>query len=141
MTYRHVPARWKLVAQLATLAVSAGVGVYVLTVAQQSDPRLSQIEQVMSARPWGIALILFGGVGLIAECFNAVDKRERLFWLVSTCHVMLFGIMVAFSASSFVGVITHNSQLWASVMLSAYVGLMNFVYVQRRGIQPANGHR
>jgi hypothetical protein len=132
MTYRQVPPRWKLIAQLATLFTSAGIGLYIAVIAEEADPRLSQIEQVMSGKVWGYGLLIFGVLGLIAEVINNKDKRERLFWLVSTCHTVLFGILIAFSLSASVGVFTHDSKLWASVLLAGYLGLMNFVYIQRK---------
>lgn len=138
MTYRHVPSHWKLLAQLATLLVTALLGVYIFTIAEApgDDARLSQIEQAMSAKHWGYALLVIGGVGFFAEMFNHFDDRERLFWLVSLCHLLLFGIMVAFGLSALVGVLTHNSKLWASVLLALYLGLMHLVYVQRRRTMP-----
>jgi hypothetical protein len=35
-------------------------------------------------------------------------------------------------------VVTHDSKLWASVLLAAYLGLMNFIYVQRKGSNSAS---
>jgi ABC-type xylose transport system permease subunit len=134
MTYRSVPPRWRLIAQLATLGVSAMLGVYIVYIGAEPsvDPRLSQIEKAMSAAVWGYALASLGVVGLIAEILNNRDVRERLFWLVSLCHILLFGIMMAFAASALVGVILNDSKLWASVMLSFYLALMNFIYIQRK---------
>jgi ABC-type xylose transport system permease subunit len=129
-----VPPRWRLIAQLATLAVSAALGIYIIFLGTSvpGDPRISQIEQAMSATAWGYVLTVVGTLGFVAETVNARDLRERLFWLVSLCHILLFGVMMAFAASALVGVISHDSKLWASVMLSFYLALMNFIYVQRK---------
>jgi hypothetical protein len=139
VTYRHVSSRWKLVAQLATLFTSAGIGLYLIVISQEHDPRLSQIEQAMSGKVWGYILLIAGIVGFISEYFNHRLPGERLFWLVSTCHIVLFGVLVAFTASAAVGVVTHDSKLWASVLLAGYLGLMNFIYVQRKGTAPRAG--
>jgi hypothetical protein len=136
MTYRHVPSRWRLVAQLATLFTSAGIGIYLIVIAQESDPRLSQIEQAMSGKIWGVIMLVFGVVGFVTECLNNRDAQGRLFWLVSISHVMLFGVLSAFTLSAVVGVLTHDSKLWASVLLAGYLALMNFIYVQRKSNKP-----
>jgi peptidoglycan biosynthesis protein MviN/MurJ (putative lipid II flippase) len=138
VTYRHVSPRWKLVAQLATLFTSAGIGLYLIVISQEHDPRLSQIEQVMSGKIWGYVLLVAGLIGLITEILNNWLPGERFFWLVSLCHTILFGVLVAFAASATVGVVTHDSKLWASVLLAGYLGLMNFIYVQRKGSNSAS---
>jgi apolipoprotein N-acyltransferase len=93
----------------------------------------------MNGDVWGYTLLIASVVGFVAEVLNNWLPGERFFWLVSLCHVILFGILIAFAASATVGVVTHDSKLWASVLLAGYLGLMNFIYVQRKGSAPSNG--
>jgi hypothetical protein len=140
MTYRYVPQRLRLMAQLATLAGTALVGVSIMMTPVAVDPKLSQIERAMSADSWALVLVVAGTVGFLAELWSVFHKNDhRLFWLVSLCHIVLMATMIAYGASAMVGLIQRG--LWynfAPPVLAVLIAIWHYIYVKRRGREPVD---
>ena len=135
MTYRFVPNRWRLVAQLATLAITGILGVSIALTPPLVDPKLSEIESAMSNDIWAWFMVSISMVGFVSECINARSKNEcRLtFVAVSFSHILLMSILIAYSASALVGL--FRTGYWYNFgppALGIYMALMHFIYVQRR---------
>lgn len=124
----------RLLAQLTTLAGTAILGVSIALTPIATDPKLTQIERAMSADTWAFILIVFGTIGFLAEAWSATHKKEqRLFWVVSLCHIVLLSVLLAYGASAFVGLVQRG--LWynfAAPDLAVMVSVWHYIYVKRR---------
>jgi hypothetical protein len=136
MTYRYVPRRLRMAAQLATLAVTAILGASVVAAPANVDPKLTEIERAMDANVWGYVLLVFGAIGFIAEVYTTMRHRLPVFLLVSVCHSVLFGVMMAYAVSSAIGVFTYAPWNFGVPFLAALVGFWHYIYVQRRPREP-----
>jgi FtsH-binding integral membrane protein len=136
MTYRFVPRRLRMAAQLATLAVTAVVGLSIVVTPQKYDPKLSVIEQAMTADAWGLVLVAFGTVGFFLELYSSVRSRQPLFWLVSACHIMCCSVLLAYSIAALVGVFSHAPWNFGAPALGVLVAFWHYIYVQRRPREP-----
>ena len=136
MTYRFVPRRLRMLAQLSTLAVTAILGASIALTPARTDSKLSVIEEAMRADTWAFVLIIFGSVGFLAETYMSVRNNQKLFWLVSICHLVLCSVMLAYSAAALVGVLTNNWWNFGAPALGALVAFWHYIYVQRRPREP-----
>lgn len=139
MTYRYVPQRWRLAAQLVTLAGTSALGASIVATPPQTDVKLSQIEQTMNADLWGWLLVAAGAIGFLAEGVMSSTKTMKLFWVVSMCHIVCLSLMVAYGTSALVGLIERGQWYnFAGPVLAVMVGTWHLVYVQRKPSIPAD---
>jgi hypothetical protein len=138
MTYRYVPQRWRLVAQLTTLLGTAAIGIsLVLTPTPAEDPRTTEFEQAMGADAWGLMLIVFGVLGVICEGSGVIWHTRKLFWVVSMCHIVLFSLMLVYGAAALWGLIDRG-QWWnfAAPVLAVMIAIWHYAYIMRRPKMP-----
>jgi FtsH-binding integral membrane protein len=135
-----------LVAQLATLATTAALGVSIAYTPPKLDAKLTVIEQTMSAKPWALAMLAAGLVGLVIESFVAYRKSTdaTFLWLVSICHIICMSVMLGYSLSAVASLVrTGHWYAFGGPVLGLYIALMHYVYIKRRYTEPLHltGHR
>lgn len=141
MTYRQIPQRWRLVAQLATLATTAVLGVSIAYTPAQLDAKLTIIEQTMSAHIWAWTMLLAGLIGLVIESVVAWLKslNGALLWLVSICHIICMAVMLGYSLSAGASLVrTGHWYAFGGPILGLYISLMHYVFIKRRYTEPLN---
>lgn len=136
MTYRFVPRRLRLAAQLATLLVTAIVGASVMLTPAKVDVKLSTIERTMSADTWGAILVFCGLLGFVFEAYTNIRKKEPMFWVVSVAHIGCCAVLAAYSLSALVGVLTHTPWNFGAPALGVLLSFYHYIYVQRRPKEP-----
>lgn len=136
MTYRYVPRRLRMAAQLLTLLVTGIVGLSIMVTPHNTDPKLSVVEKAMSADTWGLTLVVFSSIGLAAEIYSTWRKKGPLFWTVSICHIILCAVLMAYSVSALVGVITRAPWNFGAPALGMLIAFWHYIYVQRRPREP-----
>ena len=136
MTYRYVPRRHRMVAQLLTLVVTAILGASIIAAPESTDPRLTIIERAMSADYWGGLLIVFGILGFAAELYSTIRKKQPFFWVVSACHTILCAVLLAFSVSALASVLAYAPYNFGAPALGVLVAFFHYMYVQRRPREP-----
>lgn len=138
ITYRFVPARWRLMAQLATLLGTALVGLSIYLTPEKVDPKLSQIERTMNADVWAILLMVFGLLGFVCETYSVLSKRDTFFLVVSACHIVLFAEMLAYSVSALSGVLLRAPWAFAGPVLGVLLAIWHYIYIQRKPRLPSD---
>lgn len=139
MTYRQVPQKWRLIAQLATLGVTALLGLSIAFTPPNADAKLTVIEHAMSVTLWAWIMMGFGTVGLVTEGYiSRKDIRPRpALFLISICHIMCMSVLLGYSASAIASVIrTGHWYAFGGPCLGFYLCLMHYVYVNRRYMGP-----
>lgn len=135
MTYRYVPAKWRLISQLATLLTTAILGVSIAYTPPSVDVKLTIIEQTMNVHIWAWAMIAFGLIGLIVECITNSMKSNNstLLWVVSICHTVCLSVLLGYSSSAIASLIrTGHWYAFGGPVLGIYMCLMHYVYIKRR---------
>lgn len=135
MTYRYVPARWRLVSQLATLLCTALLGLSLAYTPPQVDAKLTVIEQAMSVHVWAWTMMTFGLIGFFGESFTSYIKSNNswLLWSVSICHTVCLSVMLGYSLSAAASLIrTGHWYAFGGPVLGIYIALMHYVYIKRR---------
>lgn len=139
MTYRFIPQKWLLAAQLSTLATTAVVGMSVYLTPPQKDVKLTVLEQEMNPKIWAIALIVAGTVGLISEIIVVVTKQQqRLLSLVAYSHIVCAGGLAGLSASVLVSVIERQPWNFGAPILGLLMVFWHALFSKRRR-PPNNG--
>lgn len=135
MTYRQVPQRWRLASQLATLAVTAAIGVSILVTPPKSDAKLTVIETAMSVHAWAFVMIVFGALGFCVESWIAYKNTmpPSALRTVSICHIISMSILSGYGLSALASLIrTGHWYSFAGPLLALYLMLMHWAYVNRR---------
>jgi hypothetical protein len=140
VTYRQVPQRWRLVAQLSTLLVTAAIGVSIAFTPPKIDAKLSIIEQAMSVAVWAWIMFIFGLTGFITESILAYKNSMNKYSLiaVSICHTICMSVLIGYSLSAAASLIrTGHWYAFSGPALGIYLSLMHYVYIKRRYTDPS----
>lgn len=139
MTYRNVPPRWRLVAQLSTLGTTAAVGASIAYTPPKLDAKLSIIEQTMNADVWAWTMFLAGMIGFVAEVIGSRLRSNdtKLLWLVSFCHIICMAVMIGYSLSALASLLRLGHwYAFAGPVLGLYIAIMHYVFIKRRYTDP-----
>lgn len=132
MTYRYVPQRLLMWAQLLTLLVTATLGASIAVTPPQRDAKLTEIEEFMGTDPWAYALIAFSLVGFVCEAWMIRQKSERFISVVTWCHIALCGLLGAYATAAMVGVMVRVPWNFGAPALGLLIAYWHFVFVKRR---------
>lgn len=134
MTYRDVPQPYRLMAQLVTLGGTALLGASIAVTPPNVDPKLSQLERLMGTDYPAYVLIVFGTIGLIVESVQAyrATRNNVMFWVVSICHAILFGMMISYSLTAMISVVQRTPWNFAAPVLGVMVATWHYIYIRRR---------
>lgn len=140
MTYRNVPARALLVAQLSTLLVTAIVGWSLYLTPHAKDAKLTVLERGMNQHYWAYALMVAGITGFIFELLahlrrgDGTPRREIDCYLsiVAWSHVVCCGVMAGYSAAALASVIKYQPWNFGGPALGVLIMIWHGLYVKRR---------
>lgn len=133
MTWRFVPREWLYRIQLATLAVTAILGLGIAVTPRERDvSTLTVIESAMSADYWAFGLILFSVVALVAEVDMYARKHDRWIQLVAYCHIFLCALVAGYAAAALVGVLYRVWWNFGAPALGGLLAYWHLAFAKRR---------
>ncbi|MGE2714179.1 hypothetical protein ACQI4L_08990 [Mycolicibacterium litorale] len=131
MTYRWVPKRWLRFLQVATLLLTAAVGLGIVAL-PRTAAQLSKLEQTMSGDWFGWVLFTAGMLGGVAELAMWQRQHERYTVFVAVAHIAIVGTLAGYISGAVWGVLSTNWRTFITPVLLLLVLLWNLGFVQRR---------
>lgn len=133
MTWRFVPREWLYRVQIATLAVTAVLGLGIAVTPKERDvSTLTVIESTMSADYWAYSLILFSVIALAAELDMRVREHSRWVQVVAFCHIFLCALVASYAAAALWGVLFRIWWNFGSPALGGLLAYWHMLFSKRR---------
>lgn len=132
MTWRFIPPPWAQRLQYVTLAVTATLGISIACAPEDSDPKLSAIEQAMSADIWAVGLVLFSLVAIVAEWRMSRTGKDNWVPMVAYAHIVLCGLMVGYTSAALWGVLDRVWWNFGAPALGVLLVYLHLLYTRRR---------
>jgi hypothetical protein len=132
MTWRFIPPPWAQRLQYVTLVVTGLLGLSIACAPNAADPKLTAIEQAMSADFWALGLLLGSLVAIGAEWHMARHKSDRLVPLVAYTHILLCGLMVGYTSAAMWGVLDRVWWNFGAPAMGALLAYLHLLYTRRR---------
>lgn len=132
MTWRFIPPPWAQRLQYVTLGVTVVLGLSIASAPENHDPKLSVIEQAMSADVWAFGLILASLIAIAAEWRMTRTRKDNLVPVVAYSHIVLCGLLTGYTAAALWGVLDRVWWNFGAPAMGALLVYLHFLYTRRR---------